>query len=551
MTKAIKQLLVLTAVIAITMVFVIQFRPGTNVGTSGGPHCAIEISGECVPRTDYSTALRLAAPNGLEDKEAEQARKLVLDGLIERWLLNNDADRLGLSVSDDDVSATLGRGLVRVSLPAAQEDFTVFRYRLVGFPDGPAKALPVLDPKTGKFEYKRYQRMVRRLTTKTEKDFREYQRKELLAARMRALVKSRVRVSDAEAYARYARDAEKLVVDYIALQHSFYADHVLDHSVEAIDKWAEANKEAVDEKWKNRKDGYLPTCRQARHILVRVDDTADDKEAAKKAAHDKLAAARKRIKNGESFADVARDISEDTTTAKEGGALGCFAAGKLARPNVTKPVDDAAFALEEGKLSDDIESRFGLHLVRVDSIHEGADAEKVGRHAIAKELYEKAETGRLAAEGAKQILAAVKAGKTLQQALDSHLSALLNEEALAALGDSRPQIKTSDPFARNTPPFAQVQAPTEAARMLFELKEPGQVPSDIIPLLSGYAVAQLKERKAADKKGFAEERERYVASLLRTKRADALLAYVQDLRDKHKEDIVMNVRIASPKASTK
>ncbi len=74
MTNAIKQLLVLGAVIAITMVFVIQFRPGTNIDVTGGPNCAVEISGECVSRSDYTAALRLASPTGLEDDEAEQAR---------------------------------------------------------------------------------------------------------------------------------------------------------------------------------------------------------------------------------------------------------------------------------------------------------------------------------------------------------------------------------------------------------------------------------------------------------------------------------------------
>ena len=179
------------------------------------------------------------------------------------------------------------------------------------------------------------------------------------------------------------------------------------------------------------------------------------------------------------------------------------------------------------------------------------DAEKLGRRAIAKELYDKVEADRLAAEGAKQILAAVKSGKTMQQALDSHLSALLGEEKLAALGDDRPSIEASDPFARNTPPFSQVKAPTEAARLLFELKEPGQVPGDIIPLYSGYAVAQLKERKPADKKGFEEERSNYMAGLLQVKRNDALIAYVQRLRAEHKDNITFNVRIATPKDEQK
>ena len=48
----IKQIFVVGAVIAICMVFVLEFRPGTNVG-GAGPRCAIEVQGGCVPHNHY------------------------------------------------------------------------------------------------------------------------------------------------------------------------------------------------------------------------------------------------------------------------------------------------------------------------------------------------------------------------------------------------------------------------------------------------------------------------------------------------------------------
>ena len=53
MSSTIKQFFVMAAVLAIVFVFVIQFRPGTNVQTKGGPQCMAEVRGHCIPEPDY------------------------------------------------------------------------------------------------------------------------------------------------------------------------------------------------------------------------------------------------------------------------------------------------------------------------------------------------------------------------------------------------------------------------------------------------------------------------------------------------------------------
>ncbi|MCA9624340.1 MAG: SurA N-terminal domain-containing protein, partial [Myxococcales bacterium] len=299
MSKAIKQIVVVAAVVAISMVFIIQFRPGTNVELGGGPTCAIEISGDCIPHSDFSTAFRLAAPN-VEPEVLKQLRmrEQIVEGLVERWLLLQDAERLGVTASSKEVTeAIAGNALVRFSLPAGQEDTFLFllqRYmgpQVVPPPYGPAKRIPVFDPKTSKFDYKRYQRWVQRSTNKTEKDFKEFQRQELIAARMKELVRARVRVSEAEARARFAEDNDKVVVDYLKLERGYYRDYAIDTSKDAIDAWAKDNAEEVDQAWEGRKEKYLPECRKARHLLVRLDETLPDKEEAKKKAREAAEAA--------------------------------------------------------------------------------------------------------------------------------------------------------------------------------------------------------------------------------------------------------------------
>lgn len=83
----------------------------------------------------------------------------------------------------------------------------------------------------------------------------------------------------------------------------------------------------------------------ARHILVATE--AEAKEVAE------------RLKKGEDFATVAKEKSKDTNA--EGGDLGFFARGQM-----LKPFEDAAFALDVGKISDPVQTQFGWHIIKVE-----------------------------------------------------------------------------------------------------------------------------------------------------------------------------------------
>jgi peptidyl-prolyl cis-trans isomerase D len=556
MSKAIKQILILGAVFAIILVFIIQFRPGTNVQTTGGPECIARVSGNCIPDSDYLAAYRLSAPPNADKDDIKSMRldRLMVEGLIERWLLNQDAKRLGISVSDDDINRQLVKGYVRISLPAAQADFLSARLGLLPEPVGPARVLRgVRNPDTDKFDIKRYERRIRDVAAKTPKDFREFQRQEFVAARMRDLIRSRVRVSPAEVRATFDREREQAVVDYVKVERAWYRKYVIDASPDAVSAWAGSHKDDVDKSWESRKASFLPECRVARHILVRVDPAATDPDQAKQQAKEKLVAAQERIAGDESFEAVAAEVSDDVSNKARGGELGCVSKGQM-----VKPFEDALFAMEEGKLSDIVESNFGFHLIRLEQIAKGDQAEEVGRAQVTRELYLKLESERLAAEGAKQILAAVQGGKTLEQAVESHLDSSLPASArpsgsgeggedgagdddaqpLTALTDpQRPRMQPSLPFTVSGPPFDGVQNPAGAAGIVFALEKVGAVPNDLIKLYDGYAVVQLKEKTQPTEEDWAKEGGRYLDQRRRAKQRDALVRYVQELRQRHGKEI--------------
>ena len=66
----------------------------------------------------------------------------------------------------------------------------------------------------------------------------------------------------------------------------------------------------------------------------------------------------KKLSEGETFEKLAKDFST-CPSGKSGGALGSFTRGMM-----VKPFEDAAFALEPGKISEPVKTQFGYHLIK-------------------------------------------------------------------------------------------------------------------------------------------------------------------------------------------
>ncbi|MFQ5496575.1 MAG: peptidylprolyl isomerase [Nitrosopumilus sp.] len=66
-----------------------------------------------------------------------------------------------------------------------------------------------------------------------------------------------------------------------------------------------------------------------------------------------------RIKKGEKFGKLAKDLSMDSGSAKKDGSLGYFTKGMM-----VKPFEDAAFNLQIGEVSEPIKTEFGYHIIK-------------------------------------------------------------------------------------------------------------------------------------------------------------------------------------------
>lgn len=102
-----------------------------------------------------------------------------------------------------------------------------------------------------------------------------------------------------------------------------------------------------------------PTEIKARHILISWKEAGSGGATRTKEEAQKLAGElRTRLENGEDFAAIAKEISDDSSKA-EGGDLGKFGRGAM-----VPPFETAAFALEVGQISEAVESQFGFHLIQ-------------------------------------------------------------------------------------------------------------------------------------------------------------------------------------------
>jgi peptidyl-prolyl cis-trans isomerase D len=345
-------------------------------------------------------------------------------------------------VSDADVTAELASGRARVSLPVerAQEvGFSLGLYdprRTTGFD----VFRPLLGGKSAEkgFDAKAYEKEVRRYTQLSPADYREFQREEIIASRVRDLVASRVVVGESEAYDQFAHEKSTASISYVRLDKRFFAEAVVDTSEKAVAAWAEKNSEEAAKAWDGQKTKFTE-CRLTRHILAKIDELSPDPDAAKEKAKKKIEAIKKKLdaapagKLLETFAELARLHSDDRMNAVEGGRLGCVQKGVM-----VKPFEDTLFQLEEGKLSKVVETQFGYHVLFNEKSATGADAEKFGKDQVYRDRLLALETERLTAEGAKQILAAAHAGKSLEDATAEYLRELRKSvPASAPLGRRR------------------------------------------------------------------------------------------------------------------
>jgi peptidyl-prolyl cis-trans isomerase D len=219
----------------------------------------------------------------------------------------------------------------------------------------------------------------------------------------------------------------------------------------------------------------LPEQRRASHILIKTLSGGQDSDYQD--ARQRAAAALARVRNGEDFAAVASELSEDATAAN-GGDLGFFPRGVM-----TIPFEKAVWEMgKAGDLSDVVQTQFGYHVIQLTGIQEAylKSFEEV-RDELEQEItFTKAgDQVRLDAEefaGAVRTNPAGFLDETARRAIVSSNSGVVHQgEAIMGIG-ANPEVDR----ALFTLPLGEVSGPLPIARgylvARFRESSPGGAP---------------------------------------------------------------------------
>lgn len=428
----------------------------------------------------------------------------VFDGLVAARLMQLEADRLGIVVTDDEVRTRLTES------PQFQRD---------GQFVGAAEIRRLLEQQGLSVD-----------------DFQRQLRDQIRQEKLQALITDPVLVAPDEVEREFRRRNEKVKLGYVIVDAAAFAD-----SVEASDEEVRAHFDAAPESWRiperrvlhyvlidqqaleaqvtvtdiqvrnwyadNPDQFYVDEQTCASHVLIKVARDGGEghpEEEARRLAEKAL----ERIRAGEDFAAVAEDMSEDLGSRQNGGDLGCFTRGRM-----VKAFDQVAFELGEGEVSDLVRTDFGFHVIRVNARRPGGTRP-----------FEEVQEGirqRLVTEGAAD----------LAEAHMTAISGALRDGATLeeAAGPRGFEVQTSEPIApgETADPLA---SPLIASRA-FEMKV-GDTDPDPFAVPRGVAFISLAEVQEPRVPAFDEVEAEVRVDLLEERRRQRARERAEELSER-------------------
>lgn len=170
----------------------------------------------------------------------------------------------------------------------------------------------------------------------------------------------KVSIEKDKEYAKFLSDNG---IDDEFLKKQLKKDISIQNYKSKFDKENKIPEDDIKKYYEENKDKYKEDKVKASHILISTVDEGTNKPISnekKKEAKNKAEDIYKKAKEGEDFAKLAKEYSQDEYSATNGGDLGFFEKGKM-----VPEFESAAFALDKGQISEIVETQYGYHIIKV------------------------------------------------------------------------------------------------------------------------------------------------------------------------------------------
>ncbi len=462
-------------VVVIALVFIF-WGVGTNM--MGSRDAALVVNGEEISFQQYQRAYDRAyqrlsdqlggnVPKGFA--ETFNIKQQVINQLIQAALLRQGATEMGIVVSAEEIQKTI--------------------QAMVQFQEN------------GAFKMERYKAILtsnRMAPTKFENSLRFDRLTEIAA---RDIGNFATIATDYEVMAVYNQINEKISLNFVKVSPKDFLNQVevndellktwfetvknnykteprlklkyLTFTFDAISKKIEIDDAKIKEYYNdNLRDFQMPEQRHARHILLKAGDKDSRQvhEEKKKKAEEVL----QLVKNGGDFGDLARKYSEGPSK-DSGGDLGFFPTGSM-----VPPFDAAVSALQPGKISTVVKTRFGYHIILLEEIKPASTPSLSIVKKRITQILQRKEAENLTFQVANNAYEGIISAGSFASYAEQNKDAQILESGFVARSDA-PEILRQDPLFLDK---------------AFGLNK-GEL-SSLIKGQSGYAIFLAEDVKEAD-----------------------------------------------------
>ncbi len=473
-----------------------------GIGSYSGPKGLVaSVNGKNITEAEFQRAYMHAEENirrSMPSITSEQLDDLnldqqVLQSLVRDKLIEDAADRAGITVTPEELRVMLGQ------YPFLQKD--------------------------GKFDSETYREFLRK-NGMTAQRFEADQARFMLPEKLRRLMTSGAFAGETAARETFDFIAERRKVDYILFPSKNYREKAVpgDQEIESAYKEQTAkytvpptvkleyvrldpqimsdpdsvNEDTLKAAYEQRISQFTePEKIHARHLLIRVGQNASQKDV--EAAEKEIKGIEERIRGGQDFAEAAK-VSGQDGTASQGGDLGWFTKEQMV-PDFSK----AAFALKDGEVSSPVRTQFGFHLIKKEG-HQ--DAKVRSFDEVRDEL--------------RKTLATESMGKDIEEKADAVLAQALGgksmAEAAAASGSAAVKAETSGNLsAEDVEKVLNIRSNDAQSIMMAQA---GTVLDSAIPSGASLLVVKVLESNPQSVKPLADVRQEVAESLTSQKALD-------------------------------